>query len=129
MKKLNVLLFIFIIFAAGTIMVKAGTSYREYSTTVGKLNGNGYTSFQTKSVSGANGNLQSSMVGGDYLVDARMQKDDGVSGKWTRDITDDRYYDLDGHVNHFSGDNIRIQFSNDWNTVVDVQVTGNWRSN
>ena len=31
----------------------AGTSYEGYSTTVGKLNGNGYTSYQKKSATGA----------------------------------------------------------------------------
>ncbi len=110
-------------------MVYAGTSYVEYSTTVGRFNGAGYTSYQTKSISGANGMLYSRSVGGDYVVDARMQKDDGVAGLWTRDVDDNSNYYLDGHVSHYNGSSVRVQFSNDWNTTVNVQVEGSWKSN
>lgn len=118
-----------ILLALGSGSVYAGTGYQSYNTTVAKFNGNGYTGYQTKQINGANGGLSSSSVGGDYLVDARMQELNGPSGLWTRDIDDGHYYELDGHPNHSNGDSIRIQFSNDWNTPVNVQVRGKWRSN
>ncbi|MCD7826311.1 MAG: hypothetical protein LUH14_10185 [Clostridiaceae bacterium] len=40
----------------------AGTSYKNYNTTVGRFNGNGYTSYQTKSTSGGNGHVKSTKV-------------------------------------------------------------------
>lgn len=128
-KKLKSLLVFGAICVFGSTMVYAGTSYVGYSTTVGRFNGSGYTSYQTKSISGANGGLSSGSVGADYVVDARMQEYDGPAGAWTRDVDDNTYYDLDGHVEHKSGDSVRVQFSNDWNTPVQVQVSGSWKSN
>lgn len=58
-----------------------------------------------------------------------MQEYDGTAGAWTRDITDNAHYALNGHIYHLNGDYVRVHFSNDWNTFVDVQVTGSWRSN
>lgn len=113
----------------GTTMVFAGSSYIGYNTTVGRLNGNGYTGYQTKSTSGANGNLSSSLVGGRYFVDVRMQESNGTAGAWARDVRSGSYRDLDGNVNHRRGDSIRLQFSNDFDTPVAVQVSGSWRSN
>lgn len=60
------------VFVFGLTMVYAGTSYKKYSTTVGKFNGNGYTSYQIKSTSGANGSLNSEHVGADYVVDVQV---------------------------------------------------------
>lgn len=73
--------------------------------------------------------MSSDYVGSDYVVDARMQEDDGTAGSWTRDVDDNSYYELDGHFDHKYWDYVRVQFSNDWNTTVDVQVVGSWRSN
>ncbi len=53
-------------------IVCASTRYKNYDTTVGKLNGNGYTGYQTKIVSGANGTLRSNSVGGKYKVDVQV---------------------------------------------------------
>lgn len=103
-------------------IVEAGTSYSGYSTTVGKFNGSGYTGYQTKSTSGKYGNLSSGTVGGNYVVDARMS-----SGSWVRNVTDNDYRSLPNSV--ASGNSARVQFSNDFDTPVNVQVSGSWRSN
>lgn len=129
MKNIKNVLAICAVLTLGSTMVYAGTSYKTYSTTVGRFNGNGYTAYQTKSISGANGGLSSHNVGADYVVDVRMQEDDGTAGSWTRNVDDNSYYDLDGNVNHKQGDYIRLHFSNDWNTPVAVQVDGSWKSN
>lgn len=129
MRKIKTLVALCAVVIFGTTMVYAGTSYKGYNTTVGKFNGNGYTAYQTKSTSGANGELSSGNVGGDYVVDARMQEDDGTAGSWTRDVDDNTDYYLDGHISHVRGDYVIVQFSNDWNTAVSVQVDGSWRSN
>lgn len=129
MKKIRIIIATCLICALGAGTAFAGTAYSNYSTTVGRLNGSGYTSYQRKAISGANGNLNSRLVGGNYVVDARMQEKNGASGAWTRNITDNTFYELDSHVNHSKGDSVRVHFSNDWNTPVNVQVAGSWRSN
>lgn len=113
----------------GSSMVYAGTSYSSYNTTVGRFNGSGYTGYQTKTTSGANGNLRSKSVGGSYVVDARMIESNGTAASWRRNITDNKNYALDGHYSHKKGDRVRVQFSNDLTTPVNVQVTGSWKSN
>src|SRR5699024_11111999 len=106
----------------------AGTSYENYSTSVGKLNGNGYTSYLKKSTTGAAGTLKSSSVGGSHVVGARMQaQSGGGTGAWARAVTDGETMRLKNSVG--KAGNARVQFSTNWNTRVDVQVTGSWRSN
>lgn len=104
---------------------QAGTTWQNYNTTVGRINGNGYTGYQRKVESGTNPQLASDLVGGNYGVDARTEHSSG-SGSWCRvyDFTDcswTKYYS--------AGNDIRIRFSNDVTTVVAVQVVGTWRSN
>ncbi len=108
----------------------AGTTYTSYNTTVPAFIGSGYTGYQTKSTGGANGNLNSTSVGGSYVVDARMQDaTSGVHGPWVRDVTDSTNYVLYSNASHAGGDSMRVEFSNDLLTPVSVQVTGSWRSN
>ena len=79
---------------------------------------------------GANGDLSSSSVGGNYKVDARMQDaTSGVNGSWTRNVDDSTDYVLYGNASHAKSDSMRVQFSTDITTLVSVQVTGNWKSN
>ncbi|MBD7965096.1 hypothetical protein [Fictibacillus norfolkensis] len=115
---------------AAAVSVSAGTTYSSYSTTVGAFNGDGYTSYsQTKTTSGANGYVKSSTVGGNYVVDVRMQDAQGNSGDWARNLGDGDGLVLDGHINHIKGDAMRLHFSNDFDTSVNVQVSGSWKSN
>lgn len=114
---------------AASVSVLAGTSYTGYDTTVGRFNGSGYTGYtQTKTVSGGNGTIASGTVGGNYVVDVRMQDSQGNSGAWARDIGDNDTAPLDGHIYHSKGDSMRLHFSNDIDTSVNVQVTGEWKS-
>lgn len=126
LKKKFVVLGLAIGLLATAGVAQAGTSYSYYSTTVGKYNGSGYTNYQTKATSGAYGHLDSRSVGGSYTVDARMQASYGT-GDWVRSVTDNDFRYLPNNVPN--GYSARVQFSNDWNTPVDVQVTGYWRSN
>ena len=106
----------------------AGASYSGYNTIVGKFNGCGYSGYQTKATGGANGYIMSTMVGGDYEVDVRMTSSSG-SGSWLRNVTDGTWGELQGSSYQTSGTSVRAQFSNDISTPVDVQVTGQWKSN
>lgn len=109
----------------------AGNSFTSYNTTVGKFNGNGYSGTQTKETSGANGRVCSTSVGGGYSVDVRMQKSNGsASGDWYRSLKSnkDTGYEIDGHKDQTHGSSVRLQFSNDLTTYVDVQVSGTWCS-
>ncbi|MCI9188157.1 MAG: hypothetical protein HFH84_00740 [Lachnospiraceae bacterium] len=114
-----------------SLTAMAGNTYTSYDTTVGRFNGNGYSGTQTKETSGANGRIKSTSVGGGYSVDVRMQKSNGsASGGWYRNLksSTDTDYSVDGHVDQKHGDSVRLQFSNDLTTSVDVQVTGTWIS-
>jgi hypothetical protein len=105
----------------------AGTSYSNFSTTVAKTNGSGYTSYQTQAKNGAAADLETGTVGGNYEVDARVNGTQG-NGTWSRNIGDSYRVSLVGNPNHAT-ESVRIQFSNDLTTPVAVQVTGRWRSN
>lgn len=111
-----------------TSAAMAGTSYSKYNTTVGRFNGNGYTDYQTKATSGANGYIKSTKVGGDYVVDVRMNSSSG-NGSWVRDLDDNDNRSLSGSAKMKKGCSVRAHFSNDWNTPVAVQVIGQWKSN
>lgn len=106
----------------------AGSSYSHYNTTIGKFNGNGYTGYQTKNTAGANGYIKSTKVGGDYVVDVRMNGPSG-NGSWVRNLDDKDNRSLPGSAKMKKGCLVRAQFSNDWNTPVAVQVVGQWKSN
>lgn len=108
--------------------VCAGTSMQKYSTTVGKFNGNGYTGYQTKACTKEDGYLYSNAVGGSYVVDVRMISND-TKAAWVRDVNDNRGYYIPGNENLKAGNEVRLQFSNDLLTPVDVQVEGEWKSN
>lgn len=131
-KKMFATAMVMLVFV-GTMSLSAfaGTSFTSYNTVVGKVNGNGYSANQTKSTSGANGRIISTSVGGNYLVDVRMQKSDGTaSGDWYNNLTDnmDTGYNVDGDVGQTAGSNVRLHFSNKLTTPVDVQVIGSWCS-
>ncbi|MEW5323794.1 hypothetical protein V2J23_17245 [Geobacillus thermoleovorans] len=126
MKKKLVVLSLSVGLVAFGGAVQAGSSWSNYNTTVGKFNGSGYTGYQTKASSGTYGELNSSVVGGSYTVDARMRASSGT-GSWVRSVTDNDYRTLPNSVP--SGLSARVEFSNDITTPVDVQVSGTWRSN
>lgn len=117
-----------ILVGASSTAAYASTTYSNYSTTVGRFNGNGYTSYQKKTYDGKNGDIHSENVGGKYKVDVRMQSDNG-NGGWRRDVDDGTKATLPGTGSQTKGTNVRAQFSNDWNTPVAVQVDGSWRCN
>lgn len=127
-KKRNFALLFGLIFIF-SISAYAGTTSRSYDTTVGKFNGSGYTGYQVKDATGTPGDLNSTFVGGSYKVDGRMVDDSGDTGDWERNIDDWSVVTLDGDNQQLSGEEIRVQFSNDLSTPVDVQVTGSWKSN
>ncbi len=106
----------------------AGTTYSGYNTTVGKLNGNGYSNYQKKTTAGANGYIKSNKVGGKYEVDARMNSTSG-NGAWLRNLDDGTNASLPGNSKQIAGCSVRVQFSNDVLTPVNVQVDGEWKSN
>lgn len=106
----------------------AGTTSTSYNTTVGKFNGSGYSDYQTKTTGGANGWIDSTQVGGDYVVDVRMNSSAG-NGSWLRNLDDGTSAALPGSSKQTAGSSIRLKFSNDLTTPVNVQVKGSWKSN
>lgn len=106
----------------------AGTDMKYYSTVVGRFNGCGYCNYQTKAVSGKDGYISSSKVGGKYKVDVRMESSSG-SGDWLRNVTDGTQKAVKAHSKHTKGSQVRLKFSNDALTPVAVGVSGYWKSN
>ncbi|MDD2371084.1 MAG: hypothetical protein PHQ32_03680 [Firmicutes bacterium] len=128
MKKITKILltaFVFILLSGTAVM--AGTTSTSYLTVVAKLNGNGYTGYQTKAYTGNSGVLYSGSVGGGYVIDARMEGSSDAA--WIRDVNDNQTRTLPSNSYQYAGNSYRVQFSNDWNTLVDVLVSGSWKSN
>ena len=70
-------------------------------------------------------------VGGGYEVDARQWDDEiELAGPWTRDVstTNNECY-LVGKPKMYEGHTIKIEFSSDLLTFVDVVVDGRWDTN
>lgn len=106
----------------------AGTVYKYYGVVVGKFNGIGYSMEQTKKTTGAKGRIDSQSVGGDYVVDVRMQNDAG-HGAWVRDLDENMILNIPVVDALAAGTKVKLKFSNDWNTPVAVSVSGYWKSN
>lgn len=106
----------------------AGTSTTGYNTTVGKFNGSGYSTYQTKATAGANGWIYSTRVGGNYKVDVRMDSPSG-NGSWLRSVDDGTSASLPGSSSQITGASVRLKFSSNITTPVNVQVEGSWKSN
>lgn len=130
MKKLKLVAAATVVSAllvAGGVSANAGTAYEAYETTVGRVYGSGYTSYQTKASSQAKAYLVSTNVGSNYSVKARTNGSSG-SGSWTGYVVDD-------NTSHYlssetpKGNTERVQFRNKLTTYVSVQVTGKWKSN
>lgn len=126
-KKISIILGALLI--SSSIVAFAAGDYVNYSTTVGKFNGSGYTGYQTKTTTGAAAGVVSTTVGGNYTVDVRLQESNGTVGPWFGKLGDNQSAAITSVSEHKAGDSVRLQFSNDLTTRVDVQVDGKWRSN
>lgn len=117
----------FILLLVGGMNAYASEVFEAYNTTVGKLGGSGYSGYQTKSITGAAGEIYPISVGGGYKVDARLISDNS-KGDWSTGI--DNYTSHRYLYNKISkNENTRVEFSNALNTTVSVQVTGQFRVN
>lgn len=95
-----------------------------FSTTVGRLNGSGYTENLTKVNSNQAAICHNSSIGGGYKMDVRVQRYNGTqSGSWVR-LSSGARISLPNKI----GANLstRLHFSNDITTPVNVQVSGSW---
>ncbi|EHJ02187.1 hypothetical protein CDLVIII_5719 [Clostridium sp. DL-VIII] len=102
------------------------SSYGSYNTTVGKIAGYGYSGYLQQITTGASPSVDSTYVGGDYLVSVRAQDDNGNTGSWTSDLGDDTCCYLSVSNKFLKDDNVRLQFKNNLSTTVNVQVSGTW---
>lgn len=118
-----------ILFVLPTTFAFAGKDMVSFSTTVAGFGGTGYTAFQRKSISGANGWIKYDSVGGGYRISARMIDDKGNVGEYFRDQTTGASGTLPGYYKFYAGGKGRVQFYNAWNTFVNVQAEGSWKSN
>jgi len=106
----------------------AGTVYKNYVVAIGRFNGSGYTDEQTKKTTGTKGRIDSDTVGSDYVVDVRMQNDAG-HGAWVRDLSDNMILNIPVVDALAAGTKVKLKFSNDITTPVNVVVQGQWKSN
>lgn len=109
---------------SGGIAASAGTAYEDYGVIVGKFNQSKKTLSQTKRYAGRRASLKVSTLG--KALDARAYAKKGGTGKWVRVATTGTF-SLPNDIS--ARDSTRIQFSNDLTTVVNVKVSGSWRSN
>ncbi|WP_338705506.1 hypothetical protein [Priestia aryabhattai] len=109
----------------GGLVAQASTKYKSYSTTVGPINGSGYSSYQTKNVAGQKADISHKSNGG-YSVDVRTNSS-GSNGTWARNLQAGDKRQLSN--SHNKGTQTRLQFSNDLDTRVSTQSSGTWRSN
>lgn len=124
-KKGKALMLLIALIVMGSVSAYAGTYMEEFSTTVPRFNGSGYTKYQKKVLSSMDADVQIDYVGGDYVVDARLVSNNRKSD-WVKDIDDGMYFYIPNTVQE--GKRCRVEFSNDWDTPVNVQVEGEWRS-
>jgi hypothetical protein len=127
-KKLLGLTLAGAILTAGSLQVAASTviprNIDDYSTTVGRFNGDGYTDGLKKINTNQNAICNSSSVGGDYNVDVRIERTDGSEPSGWERIGDN---DRQSIPNSIGADlYTRLHFSNDATTPVNVQVSGTW---
>lgn len=116
-----------IVLCGGMGAAHAGNSYKSFSTTVPRVNGSGYTGYQTKAINDANVQMSSLVVGGSHRVDARAQSGGAsASSGWKRNLGDGKNINIKNSIK--KGDSLRLQFSNKVTTLQDVQVEGKWRS-
>lgn len=113
------------ILGAGASTAHADYGTQGYNTTVGRFNGDGYSGSERKSFTDDSGRIYSGSVGGNYQVDARMISQSGtwLGSGWAR-IDDGTVASLTNWLT--AGTWVRVHFSNDLGTRVNVQVTGSW---
>lgn len=106
----------------------AGTSYVSYNKVVPKLGGYVLSNAQTKAGTDSTGDLTSTTVGGGYVVNVCMSNKTAVCLPLTsKDISSGSKVKL---ANAWvSGAQVHAKFTSSWTTLVNVQVTGSWRSN
>lgn len=107
---------------------QAATWYSTFSLSIPGYNGSAATGFgQTKSIGGANGNVEIYNIPGDHRVDIRMEDEQGTNGAWLRQITTGETGTLPGNSNQLPGDLMRMRISTNWNTP-GISANGVWRS-
>ncbi|WP_313511060.1 hypothetical protein [Enterococcus sp.] len=117
----------FMLALVGGPIASAQTSYANFSTTTGRLNGSGYTAYQKKTNASNSGDVQKFYNGG-YNADIRMNSSVG-SGTWRRQIgSQSTTTTIAAHSSVKSGTNVRIQVSNNLTTTVNTQSSGSWRA-
>lgn|GEM_PF-2441871 len=115
---------------ATSMNVFAGTTYSGFSFNLPGFNGSKTTANQTKTTTGASGDIKNYKSGAKANVDARMIDADGDAGPWTRNLNQNSStYSLDGRSNQKAGEKIAAEFSSDITTTVGVDISGDWRSN
>jgi len=122
----------FMLALVGGPIASAQTSYANFSTTTGRLNGSGYTAYQKKTNASNSGDVQKFYNGGDN-ADIRMKSSVGRGrwggGTWRRQIgSQSTTTTIAPHSSVKSGTNVRIQVSNNLTTTVNTQSSGSWRA-
>lgn len=129
MKKVAAATALAAVIAVGApLAASAGTAYTNYSVTIGKLGGNGYTANQTKAGSSVAGNVKVTFVGNDYKVGASMMKSDGTQEGTQRTHLGAGYSaTLPNSIASSSSVKMKMWGNPLW--PVAIQANGSWRSN
>lgn len=107
----------------------AGTSFTKFNVDVPALNGSKNSGSQTKAYTGRAGYIIVDYVGGGKELDCRMRDTkDYTEGAWVNNITTSSKKNVYSRASHEAGDTVCIRFSNKLTTVVEVNTSGDWRS-
>lgn len=129
MKKMAAATALAVVIAVGAPMAaSAGTAYTNYSVTIGKLGGNGYTANQTKTGSSTAGNVKVTFVGNNFTVGASMMKSDN-SQEGTKRYNLGAGYSATLPNSIASSSSVKMKMWGNPTWVVAVQADGTWRSN
>ena len=106
----------------------AGTSYTNFSTTVGAAGSAAYSNSQTKSTTSATGSVNPTFIGAGRTVSARMYRNsDGAQGTEHTGVSAGSTVPQENKFG--SGQTVRTEFAGNWTWTNSTQIDGRWKSN
>lgn len=116
-----------LVVGAGAVAANAGTVYQNFQTTVPRYQQSNYLAYQNKTFTNANANLYMSDIGSNYLMNGKVQNSSFQQGAELKGMNEGYTYAIPAPFP--SNLDVRMVLTNNTYAVVNVGVTGRWRSN
>lgn len=112
----------------GSTAAFAGTSYTNFSTTVGSFGSAAYSNSQTKSSTSATGYSNPTFIGAGRTVSSRMYRNsDGARGTEHTGVSAGSTVPQENSFG--SGQTVRTEFAGNPTIPTSTQIDGRWKSN